>query len=315
MTKMYERMRERFYWKKISRDVRKWVGGCLTCQSRKPPQPKNQGRLKPFSLENVGPFEHVSIDFFGPFPTTERGNSVVLCMVDHATRWGEAVPLPNQKAPTVADAIYRYWICRHGLFMVLHSDNSKNLAGEVMKELSTRLRFTHTFSPEYHPQSNAFVERFNRFLGDAITAYIQDTHQNWDLVLDPILFAYRTSVHLITGETPFYMAYIRDARLPVDVLSGGTTGQARTRTQGNSVVELMSKAYARVRERMEKLARSRKLIFDQKTKDIAFELGNIVLVFYEEHHRPGQSTKLISRWIGPYRIQEIREFAQWGIFP
>ena len=37
---------------------------------------------------------------------------------------------------------------------------------------------------------------------------------NWDDLLGPVLLAYRTTPHSVTGEAPFYLVYGRDAKLP-----------------------------------------------------------------------------------------------------
>ena len=37
---------------------------------------------------------------------------------------------------------------------------------------------------------------------------------DWDQVLGPLLFAYRIMPHSSTGETPFFLLYGRDAKLP-----------------------------------------------------------------------------------------------------
>ena len=38
--------------------------------------------------------------------------------------------------------------------------------------------------------------------------------KDWDKQLGPVLFAYRTTPHSSSGETPFYLVYGRDANLP-----------------------------------------------------------------------------------------------------
>ena len=47
--------------------------------------------------------------------------------------------------------------------------------------------------------------------------YVDNNQKTWDTFLNLCLFAYRVSVHPTTGETPFYMLYGRQPRLPLDV--------------------------------------------------------------------------------------------------
>ena len=49
----------------------------------------------------------------------------------------------------------------------------------------------------------------------------------------------------------------------------------------------------------------RQATYEVATLPTTFKVNQIVMVYYEEAHRQGESTKLISRWIGPYRIHEV----------
>ena len=52
-------------------------------------------------------FETVCYDIAGPFMhVTPSGNSYALILVDHFTKWTEAIALPDIQAPTIAHAIY-----------------------------------------------------------------------------------------------------------------------------------------------------------------------------------------------------------------
>ena len=225
-------------------------------------------------------------------------------MVDYVTKWIEAVAMKDQTAASTADAIYRWWICRHGLFRRLHSDNAKNFAGRVLKVLARYLGYEHTFSPTYHPQSNP-AERPNRWLGDALTAYIDANHTNWDLMLEPILFAYRTSIHAGLADTPFFMTYLRDARLPADILTGDAIGPARRRPATiPSSVRALATAYEVVREHMAQRRHRQQLRYNAAAQPLVLDEGMVVMVYYVEQARTGESTKFVSRWIGPYRITD-----------
>ena len=55
----------------------------------------------------------------------------------------------------------------------------------------------HKQSSLYYPQTNRLVERFNRALCETLAKISEDT-TNWDKVLVPVLFTYRTINHDIT---------------------------------------------------------------------------------------------------------------------
>ena len=52
------------------------------------------------------PFQRVAVDIVGTiFPKTETGNRFIVTMVDYATRYPDAVPLPSIETTRVAEAL------------------------------------------------------------------------------------------------------------------------------------------------------------------------------------------------------------------
>ena len=58
------------------------------------------------------PWQKVAVDFVGPMPETTRGNRWILILVDHFTRWRDALAIPDATAPVVTSAlderVFRY---------------------------------------------------------------------------------------------------------------------------------------------------------------------------------------------------------------
>ena len=167
--------------------------------------------------------------------------------------------------------------------------------------MARAMNFRHTFTSPQHPQGNPYAERFMKPLGDALTAYINPDHANWDKIVPSVIFAYNTRVHSTLGVAPFLMVTGREARLPTDIIAGIPKlgfDDSLPRT------EAMAKIYADVRTRLENASRKRKNAYDSKHLDLVFEPDNVVMVYSEEAHRRGESTKFISKWKGPFRVVE-----------
>ena len=166
----------------------------------------------------TAPFEVVSIDIVGAsaYKKTSAGNTCILTIICHFTSWPEAIPLPDSQAATIADALWRTLICRHGVPRVIVSDQGRNLTGHVLSNLHKRLGTKAVMTTPYHPQSNGKVERFHRTLNNSLATLVNKSHSNWDKHVDSVLFAYRTAVLDFVNDSPFFLTYGRDARLPTD---------------------------------------------------------------------------------------------------
>ena len=162
------------------------------------------------------------MDILGPLPITSRGNQYVLVMSDHFSKWVEAVPLPNQRAETVARAFVDEVIARHGVPTKLITDQGRNFEADLMKKVFEILGVKKLRTSPYHPQTDGQVERLNRTLKGILTIYVNQNHNDWDIHLPLALFAYQNSVHASSGVSPFRAVYGREATTPLTLLSSTT---------------------------------------------------------------------------------------------
>ena len=179
---------KKYVWHRIGADVTRWARECATCQ-----QQKVARHTKP-SIQSIRVpaqrFQHVHVDLVGPLPPSE-GNVYILTVIDRTTRWPEAIPLPDSKAETVAQAFISSWISRFGIPKWVTSDRGvqfkSNLWNDIMKELGIEVRFTTA----YHPEANGIVERFHQTLKAAIRCRLTDN--KWSQALPWVLLGLRNT--------------------------------------------------------------------------------------------------------------------------
>ncbi|GFV03757.1 retrovirus-related Pol polyprotein from transposon 412 [Trichonephila clavipes] len=136
------------------------------------------------------------------------------------SRNGEVYPIPDQEAPTVAEAVVQHWISRYGVPLQLHSDQGRNFVSAVLKGVCELLGIDKTMTTTLHPQSDGMVERFNRTILNNLSLMVSKNQQDWDQKVPLFLLAYRSAVHETTGYSPTQMLFGRDLRLPCDLLFG-----------------------------------------------------------------------------------------------
>ncbi|GFW48536.1 retrovirus-related Pol polyprotein from transposon 297 [Trichonephila clavipes] len=203
---------------KVRADVEQWCKSCDACSARKGPKIRSRGKLHRY---NVGaPFERIAFDILGPLPRTASGNKYLLVVMDYFTKWPEVYPIPDQEAPTVAEAVVQHWISRYGVPLQLHSDQGRNFVSAVLKGVCELLGIDKTKTTPLHPQSDGMVERFNRTILNNLSLMVSKNQQDWDQKVPLFLLAYRSAVHETTGYSPSQMLFGRDLRLPCDLLFG-----------------------------------------------------------------------------------------------
>lgn len=215
LQKTYAKIRTRYFWKGMYRDCEVWIRSCIDCSMKKSPRTSKTPICLPIPVS--GAFDRLAVDAVGPLPETHAGNRYLIVFTDYLTRWPEAFPVKTIDAPVVARLIMDEIVARHGAPRTLLSDRGKNFLSKLVKEVCHMINTRKVNTSSYHPQTNGLVERFNGVLVQALSHFCSDNQKDWDLYIPSVLFGYRTSPSAATGESPFYLLYGREARLPIDV--------------------------------------------------------------------------------------------------
>lgn len=298
--KTYEKLRSRYYWRGMFQDVQHWCRSCVDCSMKKGPRARHKAPLLPIPVE--GAFDRVAVDCVGPLPPSKSGNRYLVVFSDYLTRWPEAFAVPTIDAPVIAKLFVNEILGRHGAPRTLLSDRGQNFMSILIREVCRLVNTEKVNTTAYHPQTDGLVERFNGTLVQSISMYVSSNQRDWDEHLQSVLFAYRVSPSETTGESPFYLLYGREPRLPMDVsLLAPSDLSPSIAAQRARIVQHIEEAQELARTNIQSAQQRMKLHYDQTATTHEFELGQKVWV-YTPKTRKGLSRKLLHTWHGPYRI-------------
>uniref|UniRef100_A0A1A8PLB6 Gypsy retrotransposon integrase-like protein 1 n=2 Tax=Nothobranchius rachovii TaxID=451742 RepID=A0A1A8PLB6_9TELE len=284
-------VRTRFFWPKMSLDVEQKIKMCQRCVCRKT-LPEKAAPL--VSIQVTRPLELLCIDFLTIEPDCSNIKDV-LVMTDFFTKYAVAVPTSNQKARTVAKALWENFIIHYGFPEKIHSDQGADFESGTIKELCNFAGIQKVRTTPYHPRGNP-VERFNRTLLNMLGTLRDEDKRHWHDYVKPLVHAYNCTKHESTGYTPYELMFGRQPRLPVDLAFNVPLNQRQQQSHSQYVTALktqLRESYKLATENAAKMAERNKVRYDKHLTESLLDVGDRVLV---RNVRLRGKNKLADRW-------------------
>ena len=296
-------VKSRFYWYGFKTDVQSYIHRCNLCTRRKTSPKRLRAPLQQYLVGE--PMERIAIDISGKWPLSNKKNQYILVVADYFTKYVECYPLPNQEASTVANVLVNEFLSRYGFPRKIHSDQGSNFNSKLFAEVCQLLDIEKTRTSGYRPQSDGLVERFNRTIETMLSMFVAQNQRDWDEKLPLLTMAYRSTPQASTGFTPNLLMYLRELRLPIDLMFQGPPGEAfHCHTEFvDNLRNVMTSAYRLVRRNLKKSAVRQKFHYDVGVKKRNLAVGSFVWLFNPAKTK-GRSPKLSIKWMGPYLVRE-----------
>jgi transposase InsO family protein len=197
----------------MARDITAWVRDCQTCsQSKVVRQPA--AALQPIAVPTQR-FAHIHIDIVGPFDTSQQGYRSLITIIDHTSRWLEAVPVIAADTDTCVETLIGQWVARFGVPATITSDQGSQFTSVLWANMCTKLGVNHINTTAYHPQSNGMVERVHRQLKEGLKARGATT--DWPEHLPWVLLNIRTTPKSDSNISAAEMLYGTNITLPAQL--------------------------------------------------------------------------------------------------
>jgi len=138
-------------------------------------------------------------------------------------------------------------------------------------------------SMEYYPKGNGLAESSNKSMINIIKKVLNEKKKTWHVHLKYALWENGIGTKKSIGTSPFQMVYEIDVVLP------------------NQLIEVQQHK-VEVDERLQKYQDNMKTLFDHKTKDKEFLLGDLVLRWDDRKEESTKHGKFDHIWYGPFRV-------------
>ncbi|XGW13215.1 hypothetical protein V3C99_013667, partial [Haemonchus contortus] len=306
--KLYRQLRKIAFWEGMEADIAKWSKECSNCflsrahERLTPP-------LKPFTTS--APFELIGLDLV-EYGLTERGNKYALVVIDHFSKFVGAYPIPNKSAETVARALFERWICGGCRWPKrIHSDQGPEFINSVLSGICEMTGIAQTATKGYNPRENGMTERA---IGTLTRMLRKKTiiPADWDLMLPMVVFAYNSSPHDATGESPFYLLHAFDPNYPSSIIPRDqlSFNHLDADDYKHELLASIRLAQECANELNGKYKTRMKNAYDKRNKidvDKLPKVGDRVFLKLPREKVSKKHPKLSEPWGGPYRVIETSE--------
>ncbi|KAK3042452.1 hypothetical protein RJ639_000176 [Escallonia herrerae] len=308
-------LRQGYYWPTMQKDAIEFTRRCDQCQKF---APLSHTPIAPLtSIVSPIPFAVWGMDLLGPFPMESGQRRFVIVAIDYFTKWTEAESLATITSAKCEDFFWKNVICRFGVPRALVVDNGKQFDNINFRTFCSNLSIDLRFTSVAHPQSTGQTENMNRGILQGLKKKLNEAKGAWVDELPKVLWAYRTTPHSVTGETPFSLCYGTEAMLPVEI--GVPTIRALHFSELNNDVGLRAnldlveeaRTQAHIRSVIVKQRVAR--YYNQKVRSKQFNEGDLVLRKLEVSNPKAATGKLSPNWEGPYRVIKVLKTGAYAL--
>ena len=288
-----------YWWPGLTYDVQNFLHKCPVCQELQgwKPIPSPLNPLPTVAEPNMW----VHMDLFGPLKVRSANwKKYIMFMTDAFSKYTELAAICDKKAETVAKVFFEHWICRHGVPAVIVSDRGKEFLNDTMKKLCEFMGMDHNPTSSYHPQSNAQAETYNKTMIRYLSCMLDNnTTLDWEEMLPAMMMAYNCHVHRVTKESPFFLTYLHNPRLPYFNLDKPQPLYGQTYV--NEAFKTLQVSYQYAKDNMKLAEEARTEYFNRSVEERSFKLGDKVLVKFPMVPK-GVNPKFFKKWQGNFTV-------------
>ena len=302
------RVKERFWWRGMYGDVKKFVGRCEACMMAKNTIKDKRGFQ--LGMTAVGFLEAVHVDIYGPFPETSAGMRYILTIVEAFSGFADSTLLAEAGSYAVALAMANSFLFRFGVNTIV-SDNGNEFINGFFEDVAYLLGSKHVTTALYNPMANSPAERLHRTLRPAITIACNKwgTQRKWDLASIMVVAALNNQRGEGRDElSPNEIMVGVQAKGAMDVIGGpAVDAEPITMERARDKMIMLQEIREVVREAREKSREDNANMTNRKQKPgEEFQKGDRVgrYLHVQSDANAGESAKFKHKMQGPFRVAD-----------
>ena len=310
-------IRDRFFWPRMDKDVKKFYNTCEHCQNEKIDRTKPKGLLVNIGTP-VAPGLAYNLDFVTDLPRSLYRSlhyDMALVVVDRCSFRVYILPCrKTDTAESTAELFFDEIVCKacNGVPLYLVSDRDARFNNAFWKGLHRKFGTQVRLSSARSQQTNGLAERTIAVIEECLRSGVNYQQDNWVELGNSVMLTLNSAPKIkLLNKSPLYFERGVQPLLPIDCVaalqSAGIRDQDLAPVQVLDRVQFLHDLHMRVRDQI--IEADLKITYYANQKRIFaenFKVGELVRLSLDGvelnkfKFRP--SKKLNPVWYGPYRI-------------
>lgn len=296
--KLLKKLRIRYKWKNMDKDVAKFTQNCEKCKLNKI-QSHTREPMKITETPQT-PFDIVVIDTIGPLPKTEEGYEYAVTIICDLSKYLIMVPVLDKSTIKIAKAIFENVILIYGPITNIRTDRGTEYTSKIFGELCKLLDIKHNTSTAYHHETVGTIERNHRTLNEYIRIYVSNINE-WNNYIQYFTYCYNTAKHSAFDNkySPYELIFGKNPREFHELLKNGIEPIYNIDNYINELKFKLQIAHNQAKSFVEKNKIISKKYYDRKTNTLDLKIGDTIKIEIEPRHKHKQLYE------GPYTVISI----------
>nr|GEV48950.1 putative reverse transcriptase domain-containing protein [Tanacetum cinerariifolium] len=157
--KMYQDMKQLYWWPNMKAYIATYVSKCLTCLRVKAEHKKPSGLLVQPKIRRWK-WDNITLDFVTKLPKIQSGNDTIWVVVDRLTKSAHLLPMKETDPMDKLARLYlKEVVTRHGIPVSIICDHDPRFTSNFWKAFQKAIGNRLDMSMMYHPETDGQSER------------------------------------------------------------------------------------------------------------------------------------------------------------
>jgi len=176
--KTVELVTRNFWWPGVTKEVKRYMEECDSCQRNKNCIEQLAGKLMPNSIPEK-PWTHILVDFITKLPLAQ-GYDTILVVVDQLTKIVHFIPTTERTSAKGLARLFRDNVWKlHGLPKSIILDRGLQFVAGLIRELNKMLGIESKMFTVFYPQIDGQTKRVNQELKQYLKMFIDHRQEQW----------------------------------------------------------------------------------------------------------------------------------------